>query len=195
MRRILLATLLAATMASGALAQTRGVTVRVNDTAGTTVALYAESHALVVGVSEYTNGWPRLRDVGENIPAVKTALQKRGFEVQVVMNPDRRQLDDAFRAFINRHGIKPNNRLLFYFAGHGHSMKLGYGGMMGYLVGRDAPNPRVDKLGFKNKALSMQVIETYARNIESKHALFLFDACFAGSVFDATRALGKKTKG
>ena len=66
---------------------------------------------------------------------------------------------------------------------------MGYGGQMGYLVGRDAPNPNVDRVGFRDHALSMQVIETYARNIESKHALFVFDACFAGSVFDATRAI------
>ena len=105
------------------------------------------------------------------------------------MDPDRRGIDDAFRSFVNRHGLNPNNRLLFYFAGHGHSMIMGYGGQMGYLVGRDAPNPNVDRVGFRDHALSMQVIETYARNIESKHALFVFDACFAGSVFDATRAI------
>ena len=172
-----------------AAADTRGINVRVEDTGGTTVALYAESHALVVGVSEYSGGWPRLSGVGEDVPAVKAALERQGFAVTVVMDPDRDGLDRAFRKFINRHGLKPNNRLLFYFAGHGHSMKLGYGGTMGYLVGRNAPNPRVDKAGFREKALSMQVIETYARNIESKHALFLFDACFAGSVFDATRAI------
>ena len=189
MRFLWLAVLFMALAGSVAGADTRGISVQVKDTGGATVALYAESHALIVGVSEYTNGWPRLRGVGEDVPAVKAALERQGFAVTVVMDPDRRQLDDAFRSFISRHGQRPDNRLLFYFAGHGHSMKLGYGGMMGYLVGHDAPNPNVDKVGFKNRALSMQVIETYARNIESKHALFLFDACFAGSVFDATRAI------
>ena len=188
MRFLWLAVLLMA-WAGNVAADTRGINVRVKDTGGTTVALYAESHALVIGISDYTKGWPSLRGVREDIPAVKTALEQQGFAVTVVTDPDRDGLDRAFRDFISHHGQRPDNRLLFYFAGHGHSMKLGYGGMMGYLVGRDAPNPRVDKVGFKNKALSMQVIETYARNIESKHALFVFDACFAGSVFDATRAI------
>ena len=188
MRFLWLAVLLVA-WAGSVVADTRGINVRVKDTGGTTVALYAESHALVVGVSEYTNGWPRLRGVGKDVPAVKTALEKQGFQVTVVTDPDRDGLDKAFRNFIELHGLKPNNRLLFYFAGHGHSAKLGYGGTMGYLVGRDAPNPNIDRSGFRRNALSMQVIETYARNIESKHALFLFDACFAGSVFDATRAI------
>ncbi|GAB6051197.1 hypothetical protein JCM17960_00170 [Magnetospira thiophila] len=174
---------------AGADAKTRGLSVEVKERGGDTVALYAESHALLIGVSDYNNGWPRLRGVKEDIPAVRTALEKQGFDVTVVMDPDRDGLDRAFRNFVSRHGQNPANRLLFYFAGHGHSMKLGYGGQMGYLVGLDAPNPRLDKIGFKNKALSMQVIETYARNIESKHALFVFDSCFSGSVFEATRAI------
>ena len=103
MRFFWLAVLLVAWAGSVA-ADTRGINVQVKDTGGTTVALYAESHALVVGVSEYTNGWPRLRGVGEDIPAVKAALERQGFAVTVVMDPDRRQIDDAFRDFINRHG-------------------------------------------------------------------------------------------
>ncbi len=174
---------------SSALAKGRGINVAVKDGAGEQVALYYKSHALVIGVSDYDNGWPKLRGVREDIPAVKAALEKQGFAVTVVMDPDREGLDKAFRDFVNRHGGEPENRLLFYFAGHGHSMQLGYGGVMGYLVGRDAPNPHDDKMGFKSKALSMEVVETYARNIESKHALFLFDSCFSGSIFDATRAI------
>ncbi len=30
---------------------------------GKTVGLYEESHALVIGVSDYTNGWPKLLGV------------------------------------------------------------------------------------------------------------------------------------
>ena len=171
-------------------AETRGLAVvEVRDRAGAQVALYEESHALVIGVSDYTGGWPRLRGVKKDVPLVKAALESQGFSVTVVMDPDRDGIDRAFRDFIERYGDTANNRLLFYFAGHGHTMRLAYGGDMGYLVGRDAPNPNVDKRGFKQAALSMQVIETYARNIEAKHALFMFDACFSGSVFDATRAI------
>ena len=62
---------------------------------------------------------------------------------------------------------------------------------MGYLVPKDAPNPNQDPMGFELSAISMQNIETYARNISSKHALFVFDSCFAGSIFNVTRAIPK----
>ena len=166
-----------------------GVGVEVREASGERVTLYAESHALLIGVSDYDNGWPDLPGVLDDIPAVQAALVAQGFQVTKVMDPDREGLEKAFSDFIKNHGQNPNNRLLFYFAGHGHSMELSYGGRMGYLVGRDAPDPGRDKVGFKDRALSMKVIETYALSIESKHALFVFDSCFSGSVFDATRAI------
>ena len=165
------------------------VSTRVTDAAGNEVALYAESHALVIGISNYTGGWPSLGGVKKDIPAVQAALENQGFTVTVVMDPDRRQLDDAFRLFIGKHGQALDNRLLFYFAGHGHSMMLGYGGEMGYLVPKEAANPNHDEGAFLAAALSMQSIEVYARTIQSKHAMFVFDSCFSGSIFDATRAI------
>ena len=52
----------------GAWAASRGIAVTERAT-GNTVALYAESHALLIGVSDYTNGWPRLRGVADDIRA------------------------------------------------------------------------------------------------------------------------------
>jgi formylglycine-generating enzyme required for sulfatase activity len=58
---------------------------------------------------------------------------------------------------------------------------------MGYIVPRDAPNPHRDQTGFLSKAMDMQQIEVYARRIQAKHALFLFDSCFSGAIFGMTR--------
>lgn len=163
--------------------------VAVKDRAGKTVTLYKKSHALVVGVSNYTGGWPALRGVRDDVPAVEAALAKHGFAVTVVMDPDRDGLERAFRDFVARHGHDPEGRLLFYFAGHGHTMTLAYGGEMGYLVPKDAPDPNKDRAGFHNAALSMETIQVHARRIQSKHALFVFDSCFSGAIFEATRAI------
>ncbi|MBV8170251.1 MAG: caspase family protein [Alphaproteobacteria bacterium] len=142
-------------------------------------AIYEESHALLIGISEYTNGWPRLRGVPEDIKAVDAALTQAGFTTEVVLDPDRAGIDRAITHFIARFGSRPNNRLLFYYAGHGHTLKASYGGEMGYIVPRDAPNPHTDRAGFMAAAISMQTIEIYARQIEAKHALFVFDSCFS----------------
>ncbi|MGH9843230.1 MAG: hypothetical protein ACREEM_31205, partial [Blastocatellia bacterium] len=53
-----------------------------------------------------------------------------------------------------------------------------------YIVPADAPVPDEGNPGpFKSFAISMSDIEKFAREIESKHALFVFDSCFSGSLF------------
>ena len=170
--------------------ENRGIkTVWVKSDDGEEVGTFKESHALVIGASRYTKGWPELPGVAQDVRAVSAVLSKHGFSIDIVMDPTREQLTRAFESFINRYGFNEDSRLIFYFAGHGHTVKKAYGDDMGYIVPVDAPNPNTDLIGFKGKALNMQQIEMYARNIESKHAIFLFDSCFSGSIFSLTRAV------
>jgi hypothetical protein len=53
---------------------------------------------------------------------------------------------------------------------------------MGYLVTRDTPLPTVDPEGFRRHALSMERFASLAREMQSKHALFVFDTCFSGTI-------------
>jgi len=163
-------------------------TVSIKDKAGNQVGLYKESHALVIGVSQYTAGWPSLPGVKKDVKLVKAALEKQGFHVVTVMDPDLDEMRIAFNDFIFKYGDEKDNRLLFYFAGHGHTLTLRSGAEMGYIVPHDAPNPEHDKRGFRSKAMDMEMIEVFAKRIESKHALFLFDSCFSGSIFALERA-------
>jgi formylglycine-generating enzyme required for sulfatase activity len=163
--------------------------IKIKDKAGQEVGLYENSYALLIGVSEYTNGWPKLPGVKNDIPLVRVALENQGFKVIVVENPTYEQLEQAYRNFINNYAQKSNDRVLLYFSGHGHTMKLAYGADMGYIVPADAANPNIDEAGFRSKAMSMQQIEVYAKQIQSKHAMFMFYSCFSGSIFDITRAV------
>ena len=86
------------------------------DTAST--ELYKDSHALIIGISDYTNGWPRLNGVSEDIRLVEKALETHGFNTVVVEDPSRSELDWALGDFINKFGQDPQHRLLIYFAGH-----------------------------------------------------------------------------
>ncbi|MEC7640963.1 MAG: caspase family protein [Nitrospinota bacterium] len=165
------------------------VPVPIKDKQGRQIGLYRESYALLIGVSDYSGRWPSLPGVGEDLEAVQSVLQRMGFAVFKVLNPNRNELNDSIDSFINNYGLERDNRLLLYFAGHGHTITPKYGGNeMGYIVPRDAPNPSRDEKGFLRLAMSMQNIEVYARNIQSKHALFLFDSCFSGSIFSLGRA-------
>jgi len=163
--------------------------LKIKDKAGKDVCLYENSYALIIGVSKYTNGWSDLPGVEKDVPRVKEALEKQGFEVFIKENPTCDQMKQEFDSFINKHGRKLHDRLLFYFAGHGHTIKLADGREMGYIVPADTADPKIDLDGFFDKAMDMQQIEVYAKRIQSKHALFMFDSCFSGSIFEISRAV------
>ena len=166
-------------------AQTKGLRVFIKDRGGHSIGLYSQSHALLVGVSECTDGWPKLESVPHEIDRVEKALRKQGFEVRKVMDPDSDKLFSAFDQFIDDYGFDQNNRLLFFYSGHGYTRKHGN---KGYLVPTDAPDPRDNEKGFYRKSLGMGQILSWSRRIEAKHALFLFDSCFSGTIFK-TKAL------
>nr|VFJ72975.1 MAG: Sulfatase-modifying factor enzyme 1 [Candidatus Kentron sp. FW] len=157
----------------------RGV-VRTRD--GQELLRYGASYALLIGVSDYKrhSGWKDLDSIPGELDRVAKALKSVGFQKVVrVDNPDDEQLHGAFEKFKDDYGFHESNRLLFFFAGHGYTDEDG----AGYLVPADAPNPRKDRPGFFRKALAMSQILAWARQIKARHALFLFDSCFSGSVF------------
>ena len=170
-------------------AETRGLTINIKTPDGKSVDLYNGSFALIIGASNYTEGWPKLPGVKKDVDAVKAVLEEQGFHVTVVMDPKKDQMVQAFENFINKYGQDQDNRLLFYFAGHGYTVKMTYGEEMGYIVPVDAPNPHNDQNRFLSTAMDMQLIEVFAKRIQSKHALFLFDSCFSGSLFALSRAV------
>jgi len=176
---------------STAISATRGIVpILIMDEEGNRVGLYKESHALIIGISDYFY-WPNLPGVDEDIQSVKQVLENHGFHTVVHSNSNFENLIESIENFINQYGQNPDNRLLFYFAGHGHTLKLAYGEEMGYLISANTPNPNQNKAGFLTKAMDMQQIEVYAKRIQSKHALFLFDSCFSGSIFSLSRSIPK----
>ncbi|NQU41627.1 MAG: caspase family protein [Lentisphaerae bacterium] len=175
--------LMAATLAHADNRGLKVVGVRTSD--GQDVSLYENSYALLVGVSDYQAGWPRLPSIPREIADVEAALKANGFSTTTILDPDYAQLEGGFREFIRAYGYDPGNRLLFYFAGHGWSRR---GGEQGYLVPVNAPDPNKDERGFLRKALTMTQILAWCKEMEARHALFLFDSCFSGTIF-TTRSL------
>ena len=166
-------------------AQARGVAVKVKSSNGQTteVKLYDGSFALVIGESNYTNGWDNLAGVASDVIAVKQILEIGGFKVETAENLNSSDFDVRIKKFVDDYGFEPNNRILIYYAGHGHTLKSsGDGRELGYVVPVDAPDPSKDEKGFRRKAISMDTIQNYAKEIQAKHAMFIFDSCFSGKL-------------
>jgi formylglycine-generating enzyme required for sulfatase activity len=177
---------LAALAAPPLAAQSRGMSVVASD--GSALVSFSGSYALVIGESRYTNGWPSLPGVSGDTAAVKRLLEEQGFSVETLENLSSRDMRNGIENFFNRHGYNRDVRLLIYYAGHGHTLKLDNTRDMGYIVPIDAPLPARDETGFKRLAIAMQQFDTWAKQIESRHVLFMFDSCFSGSIFAASRA-------
>ncbi|MEA2014387.1 MAG: SUMF1/EgtB/PvdO family nonheme iron enzyme [Thermodesulfobacteriota bacterium] len=167
--------------------QSKGIQVVIKDSSGRKVGLYKGSYALVIGASRYTKGWPNLESIPGEIDRIQDVLKNQGFHVEKVLDPTGDKLSAAFENFIDRYGFDRDNRLFFFFSGHGYTRKQG---KKGYLVPVDAPDPRYNEKGFLQKAIGMAQVMTWAKKIEAKHAIFMFDSCFSGTIF-RVRALPK----
>lgn len=145
---------------------------------------YEESHALMISASRYSGlakrGWTRLANTTSEVDAVATALKAHGFSITRVIDPTSAQLISALREFVAAHGQKESSRLIFLFSGHGYTNPRND---FGYIVPIDADDPTAEKSNFYAKAIAIQQFELIAREILAKHALFIFDSCFSGSIF------------
>ena len=161
------------------------VDIRASEASGAPVVerwkLYGASHALVIGIDNYSAGWPRLSNAVKDARLVAQALEARGFEVTLLTDVTGQQLREQLRRFFAFKGADPDAWLFVWFAGHGYT-KLGEG----YLVPADAPPP--DRPEFVYSALHMGHVGSMVRIAQSKHVLAVFDSCFAGTIFSSQRA-------
>ena len=161
-------------------AQDRGLrSVRL--TSGQEVELYSASHALVIGVTSYVH-WDRLINPVRDAHEVGAALERQGFDVSRLDDPDAETLRGRLNAFAyGDAGRDRKARLVVFFAGHGHTEKTA-SGQRGFILPRDAPRPEDDRVAFMSKAISMEDIEELATGMLAKHVLFIFDSCFSGTL-------------
>ena len=138
---------------------------------GGAVELYDASYALVIGIDQYRNGWPRLSNAVRDARLVAAGLRRHGFDVTLKENLRANDLKQSLEEFFVLKGEAPNARLLVWFAGHGHTL-----GSEGFIVPADAPKPSAGSQ-FRLKALSLRRFGEYVRLAQSKHAFVIFDAC------------------
>jgi uncharacterized caspase-like protein len=150
---------------------------------------YNQSKALIVGINKYRNA-PPLNYAAEDAHAIANLLkEKYGFRKEDIthLKDDDASKNDILEAFhkYTQDGTSTDDRLLIFFAGHGHTIS-GNRGETGFLVPVDG-NPV--------KTATLIRWDELTRNselIKAKHILFIMDACYGGLAI--SRALPTGTK-
>ncbi|NQD38096.1 polysaccharide deacetylase family protein [Permianibacter sp. IMCC34836] len=141
---------------------------------------YGDSWAIVIGIDNYDK-WPKLQYAARDAEAVRTTLiEQHGFtseRVLVLQNEaaTRNAILSLFHERLAHDGVKSNDRLFVFFAGHGATRKLSSGRELGYIVPVDS-----DPATFASDAIAMSDIQNIAESLTAKHVLFVMDACYSG---------------
>ena len=172
-------------IAANELFSQRGMSVTVRTESREEFDLYKNSYALIIGNGAYPvkNGWNPLPGAVKDVKEVTEVLEKHGFNVTLKIDVTKAEFNKAFSEFIYKSGKDKDNRLLFYYAGHGYTTKAATGEDLGYLVMLDTPSPE-NTVEFDLYSVDMVKFVSDSKKIHAKHVLFMFDSCFSGTVLN-----------
>jgi peptidoglycan/xylan/chitin deacetylase (PgdA/CDA1 family)/Flp pilus assembly protein TadD len=156
--------------------------------------LYRESWALVVGINAYKS-FPQLSYAVNDAKAVRELIiRKYGFQpdhVTTLLDGDAtrdRILAALGDTLADGKRVAREDRVLFFFAGHGVTRKLPSGKSLGYIVPVDATTS-----AYQSQAISMTNFQDASDSIPAKHVFFVMDACYSGLAL--TRGAGAAASG
>ncbi|WP_418904166.1 caspase family protein [Moorena producens] len=147
--------------------------------------MFSRNLAFIIGINNYTNGISPLNTaVNDAKKLVEILREKHDYKVWVCL--DEVATLSNFNKFLFHtlpEQVTENDRLLFYFAGHGVALN-GDDGPAGYLIPQDA------KLGDTNSYLPMTLLHDALSQLPCRHFLGILDCCFAGAFkWSSTRDL------
>lgn len=153
--------------------------------------IYSDSYAVVIGINKYgapgSKNIPGLSAAVADANDVAAALKSEfGFK-HVVLLTDAAATHDKIMSEFNKltdaSQIKPNDRVVVFWSGHGQSVTTSEGGQIGFLLPTDAKVDfsNLDNIKpYRDTCVPMDELGRLARDIPAKHVLFLVDACFSG---------------
>jgi hypothetical protein len=140
---------------------------------------FSNSYAIVIGINSYTN-WPTNSYAVNDAQGVAQYLLEQGFTVISLLdsNATKAAIISAVEDQLAPK-LAPNDRVFFFFAGHGATRRLGNGDRA-YIVPYDGATDF-------GSLITMSEIRDWSSALGvAKHQMFLLDSCFGGSI--ATRA-------
>jgi uncharacterized caspase-like protein/peptidoglycan/xylan/chitin deacetylase (PgdA/CDA1 family) len=141
---------------------------------------YTDSWAIVIGIDDYAK-WPKLQYAARDAQAIReTLIQKFSFVPEHIVSLTNKEATRtgilaAFHDKLAHSGMKKNDRLFVFFAGHGATRQLSSGRELGYIIPVDS-----DPNQIATDAIPMTELQNIAESLTAKHAFFVMDACYSG---------------
>jgi WD40 repeat protein len=132
--------------------------------------------AFVIGINDYHNGIPRLRNaVNDAKKLVEILRENHKYTVWICLDEvaSLNNLNKLLEETLPQQ-VTADDRLIFYFAGHGIALN-GEDGPEGYLIPQDA------RLGDTKTYLPMTRLHDCLSKLPCRHFLGILDCCFAGA--------------
>ncbi len=158
---------------------------------------FHRNFAVIIGINNYSNGIPELETPVADAEELAKILQENyQYEVQILLNEKAKlqelnSLLDSFKQntlnlpyeFVQ---LEKNDRLIFYFAGHGIVPADGLentDNLGGYLVPQDARGDILlqKQIEINKILLPMQDLHDALTELPCRHLLIILDCCFAGA--------------
>src|ERR1700693_662997 len=138
---------------------------------------YSNSYALVIGIDEYRHVGPLAYAANDARGVARTLIEKFTFPAaNVIVLLDREATKAAvlktYMTFADPQKIERDDRIFFFFAGHGHTVSARRD--TGFLIPVDGT---IDDLA---SLIRWDELTRNADLIPAKHMLFVMDACYGG---------------
>ena len=155
----------------------------------------AEQYAILVGIWEYHNKNLQLEAPPNDLELMKSLLSAGDINpenMNILTNPDKEQIQRAFRTFSKR--LKPSDSLLFYFSGHGTQIIDKFGTFPGdeakgrYPDKNDEALLPVDvNLSIPETYLLDDEINALLQEFQTKKITCIIDTCYSGDILREIR--------
>ena len=144
---------------------------------------YRKSYALVVGISDF-DGFRDLPTAEDPIRVKNYLLNEAGFDHVHLLTEDAVTLERLREIMLDdlANRIGPDDRFVFYWSGHGHTIKDRDGKPVGYLPTSVSTPDRPSRM------IDMDAIARWDRSIRARQVLYLLDSCFSGHAGSAPQS-------
>ncbi len=141
---------------------------------------YRESWALVIGINNYLYA-PKLKyAVSDGKAFAKLLIERYGFKPENVIQlyDDEATKENIMKAFDKLRSADVEDRVLFFFAGHGITVSLPDGREKGYILPYDGSDKELI-----TTCISTDQLNEISQLIRAKHVFYIMDACYGGLIF------------